>query len=297
MSDPGTSAPAAGGHARVVALLAELGVQQPLVGVADQTARLGVLQGVLADRVVDLAVTESGRLRILAELRGRRWAEERGIGVPEVMGAADDGRWLLSHRVHPAAAGGPRWTEAAVDAAVRMAPLPAPSGEPWAAPVGGRGARVLSAVENVGRLLRAGVGLGELRAVRAAAGRLPLSEVGHGDYRAANAVIDEEGGRLVVLEWAGVRAVPRHRDLLTLWATTADGDDRRAVAEIVLERTAGWEAPDVGLLWHAVALEQLVERVTRPGRGDGLDVDFARRRLAGARGMAARLGSPVTVRS
>jgi aminoglycoside phosphotransferase len=281
----------------VVALLAELGVLQPLVGVADHAARLGVLQGVLADRVVDLAVTESGRLRILAELRGRRWAEERGIGVPEVMGAADDGRWLLSHRVHPAAAGGPRWIEAAVDAAVRIAPLPAPPGEPWAPPVVRRGGRALSSVEDVGRLLRAGVRLGELRAVRAAVRRLPLSEVGHGDYRAANAVLDEEGERLVVLEWAGVRPGPRHRDLLMLWATTADDDDRQTVADVVLDRTAGWEEPDVGLLWHAVALEQLVERVTRPGRGDGLDVDFARRRLAEARRMAARLGSPVTVRS
>jgi hypothetical protein len=65
------------------------------------------------------------------------------------------------------------------------------------------------------------------------------------------------------------------------------------VADVVRERTAVWEEPDVGLLWHAVALEQLVSRLTRPDRGDGLDVAFARSRLAGARRMAAELGSPV----
>jgi hypothetical protein len=46
----------------------------------------------------------------------------------------------------------------------------------------------------------------------------------------------------------------------------------------------------VGLLWHAVALEQLVARLTRPDRGDGLDAAFARARLADARRIAADLG-------
>jgi hypothetical protein len=139
--------------------------------------------------------------------------------------------------------------------------------------------------------------MAELRAVRAAARQLPLSEVGHGDFRAANAVLDEELGRMVILEWGGLRAAPRHRDLLTLWATTPGEEDRSRIADVVLERTAGWEQPDVGLLWHAVALEQMVDRVTRPDRGDGLDVAFARRRLAEARRMAAQLGSPVAPRS
>jgi aminoglycoside phosphotransferase len=292
----GRSPSAGGARTRVAALLAELEIGQPLVGVSDLGARLGLVEGVLADRVVDVAVTESGRLRIRAELRGRRWAEERGIGVPEVLAAADDGRWLLSRRVHPAPAGGPRWTEEAVAAAVRIAPLPAPAGDPWQPPSGRPLGRARSSAEDAGRLLRAGVRLGELRAVRAAARDLPLSEVGHGDLRAANAVLDEELGRLVVLEWAGVHAGPRHRDLLTLWATTVGDDDRAQMADVVLARTAGWEEPDVGLLWHAVALEQLVARITRPDRGDGLDVLFARRRLTDARRMAAELGSPVVVR-
>ncbi|MGY1813446.1 phosphotransferase [Blastococcus sp. SYSU D00820] len=280
---------------RVAALLTELGVDAPLLTVVDQSARLGTVAGVLADRVVDLAVTESGRRRLRAELRGRRWAEERQIGVPEVLAAADDGRWLLSRRVHPGPTGGPDWTDAAVDAAVRIAPLPAPPGAPWQ-PAGGPALRrARSSVENAGRLLRAGIRLGELRAVRAAAAQLPLSEVTHGDLRAANAVLDADG-RLVVLEWTGVRAGPRHRDLLTLWASTPDEEDRGQIADVVLERTAGWEQPDVGLLWHAVALEQMVARVTRPDRGDGLDVAACRARLAEARSRAAELGSPVPTR-
>jgi hypothetical protein len=134
--------------------------------------------------------------------------------------------------------------------------------------------------------------MGELRVIRAAAAQLPLSEVSHGDFRAANAVLDDGADRLVVLEWAGVCPAPRHRDLLTLWASTAAEEDRAAVADVVLDRTAGWEKPDVGLLWHAVALEQLVARLTRPDRGDGLDVAFARARLTDARRMAQELGSP-----
>jgi hypothetical protein len=285
-------APAAGGRARVSALLAELGVEQPLLGVTDLGTRLGIVQGVLADRVVDVAVTESGRLRIRAELRGRRWAEEREIGVPEVLAAAEDGRWMLSRRVHPGPAGGPRWTEAAVEAAVRIAPPPAPPGEPWHPIPGTPVRRARASAENAGRLVRAGIRLGELRSVRAAARELPLAEVAHGDLRAANAVLDDELGALVVLEWTGVHAGPRHSDLLTLWATTPGDKDRAQIADVVLERTAGWEEQDVGLLWHAVALEQLVARVTRPDRGDGLDTAFARARLADARVLAAELGSP-----
>ncbi len=109
-------------------------------------------------------------------------------------------------------------------------------------------------------------------------------------------VVRDGEGRLVVLEWSGVRAAPRHRDLLTLWATTPDPQDRAQVGEVVLSRTAGWEEPDVGLLWHAVALEQLVARLTRADRGDGLDAAFARARLDEARAMADELGSPVAPR-
>ncbi|MFW3171933.1 phosphotransferase [Geodermatophilus sp. CPCC 206100] len=293
-SSSGSTAADGAARERVAALLTELGVDQPLTGVTDLAATLGVVQGVLSDRVVDLAVTESGRRRVRAELRGRRWAEERQIGVPDVLAAADDGRWLLSRRIHPVATGGSRWTESAVDAAVRIAPLPAPSGSPWQPPARPALRRARASVGDAGRLLRGGVRMGELRAVRAAAAQLPLSEVTHGDLRAANAVLDD-GGRLVVLEWTGVRAGPRHRDLLTLWATSPDEEDRARIAQVVLDRTAGWEEPDVGLLWHAVALEQLVERITRPGRGGALDLAFSRARLADARGIAAELGSPVAV--
>jgi hypothetical protein len=282
----------AGARTRLAALLDELGVDEPLSAVTD-LPRLGVVQGVLADRVVDLAVTETGRLRLRAELRGRRWAEERAIGVPTVLAAADDGRWLLSGRVHPAPTGGARWTGEAVAAAVRIAPLPGPPGDAWEPPPGPALSRARAAVQDSGRLVRGGMRLGELRAVRAAARELPLCEVGHGDFRAANVVLDGDQGRLVVLEWSGVRAAPRQHDLLSLWATTPDDADRRQIAEAVLDRTVGWEVPDVGLLWHAVALEQLVARLTRPDRGDGLDAAFARARLAEARTLAADLGSPV----
>jgi aminoglycoside phosphotransferase len=281
-----------GVRARIVALLDELGEQQPLVSVTDLSARLGVVQGVLADRVVDLAVTESGRLRLRAELRGRQWAVDRQVGVPEVLGAHEDGRWLVSGRVHGTPSGGAQWAEAAIEAALRIAPLPAPPGEPWEPPRGPAFGRARASVEDTGRLVRGGIRPGELRAVRAAARQLPLSEVTHGDLRAANVVLDESRGSLVVLEWTQVHPGPRHRDLLTLWATTPDDADRGAIADTVRDRTAGWEEPDVGLLWHAVALEQLVARLTRPDRGDGLDVEFARARLAEARRIAGDLGSP-----
>jgi aminoglycoside phosphotransferase len=292
MSTSGSSAPG-DARGRIGALLGELGVAQPLLAVSDLSARLGVVQGVLADRILDLAVTESGRLRLRAELRGRRWAEERGIGVPEVLAAAEDARWLLSRRVHPGPSGGPRWAEEAIEAAVRIAPSPGPPGEPWRPPEGAGLRRARASVQDAGRLVRAGVPLGELRAVRAAARQLPLAEVGHGDLRAANVVLDEELDRMVVLEWCGIEAGPRHHDLLTLWATTAGEEDRARIADAVRERTAAWEGPDVGILWHAVALEHLVARLTRPDRGDGLDAAFARARLGDARRLARELGSPL----
>jgi aminoglycoside phosphotransferase (APT) family kinase protein len=120
-----------------------------------------------------------------------------------------------------------------------------------------------------------------------------VAEVGHGDLRVANAVMDSELDRMVVLEWTGVVVGPRHRDLLTLWATTAQEEDRARIADEVRTRTTAWEAPDVGVLWHAVALDQLVARLVRSDRGDGLDAAFARARLAEARTVARDLGSPV----
>ena len=286
-------AAAADPRRRVSALLAELGVTRPLLAVADRAARLGVVQGVLADCILDLVVTESGRLRLRAEVRGRRWAEERGIGVPDVLASADDGRWLLSRRVHPGAVGGQRWTEGAIGAAVRIGPLPPPPGQPWHPGDAGVGTtrlrRAVGAVEDAGRLVRGGVRLGELRAVRAAAVELPLAEACHGDLRAANVVLDEDVGGIVVLEWSGVATGPRHHDLLTLWATSPGAEDRARIVDAVLERTARWEQADVGVLWHAIALEQLVARLTRPDRGDGLDASFARARLADARVRAREL--------
>ena len=297
MSTPGGSAAAAPRN-RVSALLTDLGVVQPLLAVTDLGTRLGIIQGVLSDRILDVAVTESGRLRLEAELRGRRWAEERGIGVPDVLAAADDGRWLLSRRIHPGPAGGARWTEEAIEAAVRIAPPPGPPGGAWR-PEQGTAVRATAlrrarnSVQDAGRLVRGGVPLRELHAVRAAAAQLPRAEACHGELRAGNAVLDEELGEMVVLEWAGVDAGPRHVDLLTLWATAAGGEDRARIADAVLERTAAWEQPDVGVLWLAVALEQLVARLTRPDRGDGLDTAFARARLADARTMARALGGAV----
>jgi hypothetical protein len=98
---------------------------------------------------------------------------------------------------------------------------------------------------------------------------------------------------MVVLEWTAVQAGPRHRDLLTLWATAAGEEDRARIVQEVRARTAEWEAPDVGVLWHAVALEQLVARLVRPDRGDGVDAAFARARLAEARSLGRELGSPL----
>ena len=63
------------------ALLAELEVDRPLTAVTDLSALFGIVQGAFPDRVLDLAVTESGRLRIRAELRGRRMAAELGSPV------------------------------------------------------------------------------------------------------------------------------------------------------------------------------------------------------------------------
>jgi aminoglycoside phosphotransferase len=292
-----TGGSAAGGpRNRVSALLVELDVTQPLLAVTDLGARLGVVQGVLSDRILDLAVTESGRLRLDAERRGRRWAQERGIGVPDVLAAADDGRWLLSRRVHPGPVGGARWTEEAIEAAVRIAPLPPPPGHPWRPEAAGAVPttplrRARNSMQDAGRLVRGGVSLAELRAVRTAARQLPQAEVCHGDLRAANAVLDGELGALVVLEWAGVETGPRHADLLTLWATAPSEEDRARLADAVLVRTSAWEKPDVGLVWHAIAMEQLVARLTRPDRGDGLDATFARARLADARTMARELGA------
>src|SRR5439155_25669136 len=107
---------------------------------------------------------------------------------------------LLSRRVQSGGPDGEPWVAAAIDAAVRIAPLPAPVGEPWVPPAPRLLGRARGGAQDTVRLLRGGVRLGEVRAVRAAARGLPLAEVTHGDYRAANVVLDGELGGAPVLE-------------------------------------------------------------------------------------------------
>jgi Phosphotransferase enzyme family len=157
---------------------------------------------------------------------------------------------------------------------------------PLARPARGR-------LRRIARQVRSGLPLREFARVRRIAAELPRPTVAHGDYHPGNLLFDERAGRLAVIDWTHAGPAPRHTDLVRLWGQLPSDDDSAALIEAVLRTTPRAGRPDLGALWHWLALRQLAEHLDDPTGSD--DPDYPAqlaRRLAAARELARDLGSP-----
>jgi hypothetical protein len=240
-----------------------------------------------ADVVADVARDDEGRRMAGCEVRGREWARAHGVAVPEVVHADADGSLLVGARAERVAVVDREWLTQVVELADRIAagtPPPAAVGSSWRAP---RRTLLLRGV----RALAAHVPVRTFLAARAAAAQLPVDGVAHGDFHLGNVLVD--GGRPVVVDWEFLGAAPRGTDLLRLWATLPDREQRAVVVRHLLATTPAERRPDLAVLVRWTALRGLAEQADgrRPFRGRA-GLDRARAVVGEAAELAEALASP-----
>lgn len=272
----------------VRAALADLGVPlpaleaPPFVGPRRPVRRL-VGGGV----VVEVAESETGRLRLRRELWGRRWARQVGIPTIPVLHEDPDGAWVVAEWWHPAAPTGPAFLDDAVTTALRIAgspePQPGPPPARWTSPR--RAAPI-----RLARGVLGGVPTRLWLAARRAAATLPRVPVAHGDFYHRNALWCPDRGGLHVVDWEYLGPGHRHGDLVRLWTLLPHRADRDALLERVLALVPASEHRDVGLLALYLALRLLGENV-KGARSDRhrADLDHARSIQPEARALARAL--------
>jgi len=237
--------------------------------------------------VVEIADTDTGRLRLRRELWGREWARQVGIPTVPVLAADPDGGWLVAEWWRPARPAGAGFLDDAVATALRIAGSPPPPPGPppavwtsprWVAPV---------------RLLRGAVGGVPTRlslAARRAAAALPDVPVAHGDFYHRNALWCPERGGVHVVDWEYLGSGRRHVDLVRLWTLLPQRTDRDALRDRILALTPLDEHRDIGALALYLALRLLGENVKgRRGDRHRADVDHARTIQPEARELARAL--------
>ena len=272
------------------AVLADLGVPLPALTAPPFTGpRRPVRRLVGGGVVVEVAETETGRLRLRRELWGRRWARQVGIPTVPVLSADPDGAWAVAEWWRPAAPAGPAFLDDAVAIALRIAgsppPQPGPPPARWTSP---RRAAPL-------RLARGVLGRVPTRlwlAARRAAAALPEVPLAHGDYYHRNTLWCPDRGGVHVVDWEYLGTGHRHGDLVRLWTLLPDRADRDSLRDRILTLSPASEHRDVGVLALYLALRLLGENV-KGARADRhrADVDHARAIQPEARELARDLGA------
>jgi Phosphotransferase enzyme family len=274
----------------LAARLEALGIDPASVRLDRWALEIGdVARAFAADVIVEVALTARGRDDLALERRGRAWAAGNGVRTPRVLDAGAD--WMVGELWPAGRSAGAEFVTEAVAAATRIQAAPASSwmltdGDRWRAPARGR-------LRRIARQVRSGLPLREFARVRRIAAELPRPTVAHGDYHPGNLLFDERAGRLAVIDWTHAGPAPRHTDLVRLWGQLPSDDDSAALIEAVLRTTPRAGRPDLGALWHWLALRQLAEHLDDPTGSDdpGYPAQLARR-LAAARELARDLGSP-----
>lgn len=241
--------------------------------------------------LVEVATSPDGRRRNLLESVGRSWADTHGVPVPQVLGVAPDGSWLLSRRLRTQVPHGPGYVRRALEVAraVRDAPaLPVlPIGldaSTWRAP-----RRTWAARQARGLLNRVPVRL--WLAARDQFRELPRDTISHGDYYPRN-VLNGPRGEIAIVDWEYLGMAPRYFDEMRFWTLLAEPDDREAALEAVLvgcPRSDWWSVGALAL-WLAVRL--LGENAKAPrGLRNETDLRHARSMVPEASRLARQLGA------
>lgn len=240
--------------------------------------------------LVEVATSDEGRRRNLLEARGRQWAQRHAIPVPEVVDAAEDGAWLISHMTDSVAPRGTQYVDLALETAARIQlckDLPeqhSTLASTWRAP-----RRTVIARQARGMLL--GVPTRLWLASRAAARRLPVTSVAHGDYYHRNVLLGRDGA-LRVIDWEFLGVAAPYTDAMRLWTVLPERDDRQYLIDSVLRSTTRDQWPTVGTqaLWLSLRLLGENAKAPRSVRNSH-DLAHARAMIPEARTIAERLGA------
>ncbi|SHN46363.1 phosphotransferase [Cryptosporangium aurantiacum] len=269
-------------------LLTDAGIPPETLRTAAFAGPRRPVQRLLGDGVVvEVASTETGRLRLRRELWGREWARQVGVPTVPVLDADPGGGWMVAEWWRPHPPTGTEFLDAAVTTALRIAGSPPPQPGPpparwtsprWAAPI---------------RLARGALGGVPTRlwlAARRAAAALPSVPVAHGDFYHRNALWCPEQGGVHVVDWEYLGHGPKHGDLLRLWTLLPHRTDRDALLDRLLALTPPGEHRAVGTLALYLALRLLGENV-KGQRADRhrADLDHARTIQPEARAVARSL--------
>jgi hypothetical protein len=251
----------------------------------------GELAGALDRLDAEVVTVEGHRARgyVVAEAPGERLfarfttdpADEAVLAheaaVREIVGAApplrappviDRGdRWMIEPRIDPGPPGGAAAIDRALEAAGELARLSLPTTPP-------SGRRFLRAEKwrRAFRMARSPLGVGEIRRARRLLAGSGLPRVTtHGDFHAGNLLGGSEGPWIVDWELSG--RGPAGADLIRLWTTLDDDEDRERLFEGTVELIGRARRHDLLILRYALLVQTLIGKLESPGvGGQGPDV-------------------------
>jgi Phosphotransferase enzyme family len=176
---------------------------------------------------------------------------------PEILDRGEG--WLLARCVDTLPFGGPACVALAVQAVADLMLLDLPSMEARSRPV-----RTLA---RRWRALRSPLPVGDIRAAKGVLARSSLPAVAsHGDLVPENLLFD--GGALWLVDWELSGQRPAGFDLMQLWATSKEGEDRERLLEGANEITGARYRPQLLELRYAVVVAEISNLFAAPSSFD-----------------------------
>lgn len=177
---------------------------------------------------------------------------EGPLRAPPVLDAGPG--WLLEVEIRPDSERGHDWVDAATAAAASIARLVLPD------PPSGRAIHLVAVLARRLRTLGSTVPLADVVRARAILGRLGLPlTTSHGDFQPRNVLVADGAAWVVDWELSGRR--PAGYDLMQLWASLDDEDDRSRVLEAAATSVGSAGRADLLHLRYALAVQTAVGKL------------------------------------
>ena len=206
--------------------------------------------------------------------------------APPVLAHGHD--WRLERMVVPEPLHGPATLGLVVDAWRRLTTLTLPTRPARATPPASR----FDIVRRRARLVRSPLPVADVMRARrlVAASSLP-AVTSHGEFHAAHVL--PRGGRVWVIDWEGSGRAPLGLDLMQLWASLPDADDRATLLDAAFAEVGESHRADLLRLRYVALVRRIASKVAesrRFGDRDPEEAEALLRLLPEARA-AARSGA------
>jgi hypothetical protein len=197
---------------------------------------------------------------VLAHEATVREAIGSGVALRAPPVIAHGSRWMIERRIDPAPPRGAA-VDRAVEAAAELADLSLPA-------IPRRGSAFLRPAKwrRAIRMARSPLSVGEIRHARRLLAGSSLPRVTtHGDFHAGNLLGGDDGPWVVDWELSG--RGPAGADLIRLWTTLDDDQDRARLFESTVELVGRARRRDLLLLRYALLVQTLIDKLESPGVG------------------------------